>query len=923
MTGTAPRHIPVPVSSFVGRERERAELVEVVRKQRLTTLVGPPGVGKTRLAVAVAADLADDFGGDSWWVDLAGVRDTDEVVPTIARGLGVRTHAGGALTEIVAAFLHGRRSLVVLDNCEHLAEACGTAAQTLLESCEGLRVVSTSLRPLGVSGEHQWTVAPLTLPEPGAPLDVAAATEAVQLFCTRTALVNDGFRLGIDTAPAVIEICRRLDGLPLAIELAAARMGVLSAPEIASGLDRRFSLLGRANRPLGARHTTLEEAIDWSHELLSPPERVLLRRLSVFPQPVTLEAVTAVCVWDEITSASLFDLLASLVAKSLVVADTNTAPARYRLLETVREYARDRLAATGEGWNAVHRDAAWCLALAEEAERHLTGPDQVDWLDRLDAELSNLHSTLRWAFEMPSNEIALRLTGALALYWRLRGWYRDGGIRLEEALRRSPESSPEVRAKALWGYGLLLVMARGDMAKANSALTEALELSREAGDLRGEARTLLLLGNCKHLDDENRASVTAALELSIITARVAGDSWCLAHALGLLARVHLDEGDPAAADVAVTEGLGVARGADPGSLHVLLTLAGEAAWRRGDHEAARELLREGRAVAHRVGNPEGIASASLILGQVAAAYGHYDMADSLGREALGLNQAHRSVWGLVACLCAAGRLAWAQDRLDEAASQFDKAHQVFQDGTRVMEAVLGLAEVALSRGRPGRARELAEEVLAGARGPADVRLRAAAQAVLGGAHRHDGDLEQAEAHHSQALDGFERDMDAAHVVDSLEALAGLAAEKGNGERAARLIGAARAIRDSRGYARPAVRQPGYDDDVARATEAMGQAAFEQASREGASLTPGAAVSYALGGKGRRRGRPASGWDSLTRGEREVAALVAEGLTNAEIGARLFVSHHTAKWRVASALSKLGMKSRLELAREVTRRGLPA
>src|SRR5579884_1061615 len=437
-------NLPVQLTSFIGREKEMEEIKRLLSRTRLLTLTGSGGCGKTRLAAQVGADLLADFADGVWLVELAAIADPALVPQTVASTLGIREEPGQRLLETLQQHLKPKSLLLLLDNCEHLSAACAQLAETLLQACPNLRILASSREALGIAGELAYRVPSLSLPElPRLPSAEAALVpalarcEATRLFVERAALSYPGFALTEQNAPAVAQVCVRLDGIPLAIELAAARIKVLSADQIAARLDDRFRLLTGGSRTALPRQQTLRALIDWSYDLLSEAERTLLRRLSVFAGGWTLEAAEAVC------SADALHLLTSLVDKSLAVYEEQAGEARYRLLETVREYARDRLLESGEMEEVRERHFAFFLRMAEEIEPKLTGLEQAAWLDRLEGEYDNLRAASGWALSAAEGaQAGLRLAGALWRFWEIRGHIDEGRGRLKNALDRPDAREP-------------------------------------------------------------------------------------------------------------------------------------------------------------------------------------------------------------------------------------------------------------------------------------------------------------------------------------------------------------------------------------------------------------------------------------------------------------------------------------------------
>src|SRR5919202_492349 len=418
-----PSHnLPLELTSFIGREREIAEVKRLLLlegKDRLLTLTGPGGCGKTRLALKVAFEVVQEFEDGVWLVELSSLSDPDLVPQAVAFALGVREAPERSLTEVLTEHLKSKKMLLVLDNCEHVIDACAALADALLRACPELRILATSREALSIAGEATWLVPPLSLPDPEhpPPVEDLAGYEAVRLFLERAAAVSSRFELTERNAPAVAQVCRRVDGMPLAIELAAARARVLSVEQIASRLEDSFRLLATDSRTALPRQRTLRATIGWSHELLSQEEQALFRRLSVFAGGFALEAAEGVCAGVGIERDGVLDLLTHLVDKSLLlVAQQGGEEARYRVLETVRQYGAEKLKESGDEPEIRRRHADFFLKLAEEAEPGLMGPEQGEWLERLEQEHGNLRAALMWSLGGGNQELGLRLAAGVGRF---------------------------------------------------------------------------------------------------------------------------------------------------------------------------------------------------------------------------------------------------------------------------------------------------------------------------------------------------------------------------------------------------------------------------------------------------------------------------------------------------------------------------
>lgn len=596
---------PHNLTGFVGRQRELEELRTALPASRLLTLTGSAGCGKTRLALQVAAEVLDDYPDGVWLVELASLSDPDLTAQAVATTLGVRERPGHDLLTSLD-HLVARRSLLILDNCEHLVAACARQAKHLLGACPKLQILATSREPLGVMGERVFVVPPLTVPDLTrlpAP-EALAVNEAVRLFIER-AVANAPFELTDRNAPAVAQVVQRLDGIPLAIELAAARTRTLSVMQIASRLDNRFSLLTRGGRAEAPRQQTLRAAIDWSHELLSEKERRLFRRLAVFSGGFSLEVVESICTDDVMHKDDILDVLANLVDKSLVVVEEQENDLRYRLLETVRQYSSDRLEESGETQIFRDRHLQHFLGFAADAEPHLTGPDQGEWLARLERDNDNLRAALDWSLTGPEPDTRLRLAGALWRFWETRGYLSEGRKWLDRVLARDQLGQISLRARVLYAAGGLATR-QGDYGRAVALCEESLALYRQAGDRRGIADTL--------------------------------------NGLGVLA---FDQGDYPRARLLPEESLAIRRDlADHRGLAASLNNLGLVATQQSDYVAARRSYEEALQLFQGAGDRRGVAIARANLGLVARYQADYTAAHSHCEAALRTYEDLNDRWGI-------------------------------------------------------------------------------------------------------------------------------------------------------------------------------------------------------------------------------------------------------------------------------------
>lgn len=587
-----PNNLVRPLTGFIGRQWEAAEVRALLRRSRLVTVVGVGGAGKSRLALEVAGDCLRDYDGGAWLIDLASLAQPGLVVHAMATVLGVRDHPERPLADLLADRLNTGAALLILDDCDHLLDEVAEAAQRLLRSCPRLTILATSRERLGVAGEVLNLLSGLEVPGQGARTarEVRRA-DAARLLVERAAAVRPGFRLDDATAGAVAQICRRLDGMPLAIELAAARVIALDVEQIAARLDDRFRLLDHGERTALPRHQTLRAVVDWSYELLSARERQVFDRAAVFVGGFTLEAAEAVCAERGERDGAVAGLVGRLVGKSLVVSENVAVGRRFHLLETLRVYGLERLRERGE--IALLRDlhAAYFQSLAEPAGEALRGPEQPAWLEQLEIEHGNFRVALAWSLEQGLAETALNLAGSLYPLWDLHGHYSEGRQWLARALAAEGRVPDPVRVRALLGAATLAVI-QGDLEDAAVTCEEVVEICMRTDDAAGMSHALQYLGLGALYADELDDAKTL-LDGSLENARIAGDSWLEAWALVFLAAVALSEGDAAeSARVAARAETLSRQGGDPECLAWALLVGGMAAWQVDDRAASVVLLRQ-------------------------------------------------------------------------------------------------------------------------------------------------------------------------------------------------------------------------------------------------------------------------------------------------------------------------------------------
>ena len=635
-----PNNLPLQPTPLIGREAHVAAVHDRLLQPavRLLTLTGPGGTGKTRLALQVAADLLDSFPDGVFFVNLALISEPNLVVSTIAQTLSVTEAGGRPLLEMVQAYLRDKHLLLLLDNFEQVVEAAPVVAD-LLQAAPRLKALVTSRVALRLSGEHEYAVPPLTLPDPKRlpPLERLAQYEAVRLFIERAQAAKADFMVTNVNAPAVAEICVRLDGLPLAIELAAARSKLLSPEALLARLSNRLKLLTGGARDLPARQQTLRAAIDWSYGLLEPGEQTLFARLAVFAGGCTLEAIEAVCNADRDLPIDLFDGVASLLDKSLLRQEEGPdGEPRFVMLETIHEYASEQLEASGDAETLRRRHADYFLALVEEAEPQLTGPEQGAWLDELEEEHDNLRAVLRWSLQREGgSEMALHLAVTLRRFWTRRSHMSEGRGWLEAALEVGGTVQPSLRAEAFCCAGMLARL-QGDYPRATQLCEAGLALYRELGDRWGIAFAVNELGRMVTRTGEY-AQAQALLEESLALRRGIGDKSLVAYALDGLGSLAVEQGEYGRAQALQEESLALRRGQrDQRDISESLRRLGKVVLLQGDYARAEGLLEESLQLLQQLGTKQDVGAALRYLGRVVLLQGDYARAEGLLEESLQL-----------------------------------------------------------------------------------------------------------------------------------------------------------------------------------------------------------------------------------------------------------------------------------------------
>ncbi len=679
-----PTNLPRQITSFIGRDHEMAEVKSLLKSAALVTLTGTGGTGKTRLALQVGAEVLEQYRDGCWLVELAAIADPTLITQAVATVLHLREEAGHPLLQTVENHLRDRQLLLILDNCEHIVSGCAHVCGTLLKSCPHLTILATSREPLGVGGERTWRTPSLLTPDPDTLLHeqndqtgVMMRYDAPRLFVERAMTHRQDFVLRDGDAFLVSHLCRQLDGIPLAIELAAARVRSLSVAEICARLDNRFRLLTGGSRAALPRHQTLRALIDWSYDLLNTQEKLLLHRLSVFAGGWTLAAAEQVITGESIEDWEVVDLLTSLVDKSLVVYEEREGGPRYRLLETVRQYAQDRLVESGESDTVRERHRNHFLALAESAETKLKGVEQTQWLQLLEEEHDNLRAALDWSLSEPVPTQGLRLCAALPVFWWTRGYLSEGRKWCARALGNSgvPEPTPE-RRKVLNGVGTLAWM-QGDYVAARTYYEENLGYCREIEDRNGIAGSLNGLGIVASFQGDH-VSARAYHEENLVYFRQIGDRNGIASALNNLGIVAFDQGDYASAQAYHQESLTLRREiGDRSSIANSLNNLGNVARIQSDDASAQTYHEESLTLFREIGDRRGVANALNNLGMVNFDQGDYASAQASYNESLAIKREIGDRGGVANSLLNLGKVARSQEDYVSARTYHEESLALF------------------------------------------------------------------------------------------------------------------------------------------------------------------------------------------------------------------------------------------------------
>ncbi|MGH9230641.1 MAG: BTAD domain-containing putative transcriptional regulator [Acidimicrobiales bacterium] len=791
----APTNLPTRLTTFVGREDDIAEVARLCANARLVTLVGAGGVGKTRLAVEVASRLVDQHPDGVFLVELAPLSDAGGLYQQVLASVGVGEDDRRSPAETLAAYVAGRRILLLIDNCEHIVDACAALVEDLLTTGPDVRILATSRELLRIPVETAWRVPSMSTPPLDTGLEELVDFEAARLFLDRATTLSPGLELSKADAAHVARICARLEGIPLAIELAAARTRLLSIGEIAERLDDRFGLLSTGARTAPGRHQTLRAAVDWSYDSLTVAERRLFDLLSVFSGGFTLQGAEALCPDTELTPSTVLETLGNLADKSMVLPGPGRTASRFRMLETLRQYGAERLAERG-GTEAIrNRHLGWAVALAADAEPHLEGAGQAEWLQRLADEHDNLRSALEWAATSSDRVSLLSLATALGRFWEVRGHLSEGRRWLEAALEAWSAQSAAPRARAHRWAGVL-AQRQGDHHAARRHYEAGLALSRDAEDRRGTASALHSLGNLEGLQGRLDAA-TALYEESLGIGRDLGDRRVAAASLTNLGWIAQTRGDFVAARRFTEDALAAWKElGDQQGLAQTLTAVAYLALLQGDHQAVRSFCGQSLELQHVLGDRYGACWSITYLGWAAQNEGDLGTARQLHEDALAVRRELGDRYGE----------AWSLSHL---------------------------GDLERAAGRPAEARRLLDQSLGLAEELGDTYCISWSLLRLAKLVRSDGDCPSAAELFRKGLAVAGRHGDRIAAAECLEGMAAtLADSPGELRHAASLLGTAHALREAAGAPVPAAERQRYERDVHGVRERLGEDAFSDAWEAG-------------------------------------------------------------------------------------------
>ncbi len=802
-----PNNLPAQLTSFVGREKEILEVTQMLKQSRLLTLTGSGGTGKTRLSLQVASGILEQFKDGVWLIELAPISEPALVPNTVANVLRLRVEDSRPLMDVVMDWLRDKEALFILDNCEHLIDACAQFANSILQLCRGVRILASSREALGIAGEAAYRVP--SLPTPNEPLDIhqLETFDSVKLFIQRATLTLPTFQLTDENASFVAQICHRLDGIPLAIELAAARVRALSVEQIAERLDDRFRLLTGGSRAALPRQQTLRALIDWSYQLLSEDERLLFRRLAVFVGGWTLDAAESVC-GGERSGFDVLELMTHLVDKSLVNIEHGAGESRYHRLETIRQYAREKLFDTEEVVSLRDQHLAYFAGLAERAEMELQGRAQRKWLARLEAEHDNLRAALEWSLKAQP-ETGLRIAAALREFWDTHGHLTDARKWLETMLDATKNIPPTpVRVKAIFAAALFS-SRQSDLEGWKARQDEGLALAESFDDTRGIAQGLVSHGLFKEYFENNIEAAESYYRRALEYGRKLGDKLLLGQLLGPLAGCAL---------------------------------------KRYEYARAEEIYRESLSLFREVENTKEIAGAFGNLAEVALSQRDYESARVSAEESLALYRELDDKHGIATALRTLSNASHNQGNIRQAQMAAEQGVILFRQlGDR---ACLGLTLSALARhiygqGDVGRADEIVQEAVKVLHDVGEISAEIGALDVAGRVALAQGDMFKGQEYFRDGISHLKDAKEVSQLPSLLEGWANMLARSSQTQNAILLLGAAEALREQIHLARMQFETAEYAALISLLRGQVDESTFEKTWRDGRAMTTEQAIELAL------------------------------------------------------------------------------
>ena len=780
-----PNNLPVQLTSFIGREEEMKTIKELLKSTSLLTLTGSGGAGKTRLALQTGADLIDLFANGVWFAELATTTDPELLPQALTGTFKITEDPQKTLSESLTEFLKDKEILLILDNCEQIIDACSELAEKLISSCEKLKIIATSREALRCTGEQVFLVPSLMLPDPSLEYTPENLTqyESVRLFIERALAVNPAFTVNNENAPALAGICSRLDGIPLAIELAAARTNILTVEKIYERLDDRFNLLSAGKRTSLPRQQTLKALIDWSYGLLSENEKLLWSRLSVFSGGWTIEAAEEICSDDTLSRYEILNLLSQLVEKSIILFDE--ANGRYRILETIKQYGRENLKSSG---NILSRHLDYYLKIFGQADIELAGSDSKAWLDKLSNEQINLQTAIEWSLENEEVEKGTRLAAAINPFWELRGNYFTGRRLLKRILENAPLLSDFSKAKALHSAGVL-AEAQGDFEEAKKLYNEGLDLNRKTGNDNGIADCLMNLGNVALYQGDHAVSWKYYDESLAIYSQT-GNHNGIADCLLFKGILENNQGNYDNAKKLCEESREYRDENDLSGISRTIFLLGDISWKTGEYDQAKKYFYETMEIHKTIGDKRGIASSFSRLGNISFELGDYEKAKKFSEESIRIHREIGNNYGIVTALNTLGILAMVQGEYKEAKKIFSESLELRRetgDKYGIANTINNLGITAFYQGEYLQAKDLFEESLNIRREIGDKEGIGIAVNCLGRVFYQLGEFEESKKLLRESLDLRRKIGESRWIADSINKLGIMIFYQGEQQEAEKLI----------------------------------------------------------------------------------------------------------------------------------------